>query len=80
MKMNMVDGYVKIISINKETKEEIKEEKECKIISFFPWSDGVHTFPVGVIMLKTGELSQYPVTSLRFKLNIDKPIVSTKLQ
>lgn len=62
--MKMVEGYVKVINENNTF-----EEKECKIINFFSWSDGTKIFPIALIMMERGEILQCPASSVRFKLN-----------
>lgn len=63
--MKLIDGYVRIIE---DVEREIVREEECKIINFFSWSNGTNTFPVALIMMKNGDIGQYPATSVRFKL------------
>lgn len=58
-----MDGFVKVINENNTF-----EEKECKIINFFSWSNGVKTFPVVLVMMEEGEVLQYPASGVRFKL------------
>lgn len=65
--MKLINGYVKIIE------NDIVQEKECKIISFFSWSNGSNTFPVALVMMENGEVHQCLATGVRFKLDQELP-------